>query len=201
MFSRLLVLAVALPTLLQALEITIGDYELPPRQKRSRDRKRLISRRMESGDHEHVEDFVKGRKLVEAREDEAEDPKDKWTTVFTEWETTSQLFRQCTNYDNTVDSIFMYYANNNFTAMRFTPKDDVDTDIDWSEIEARTDGSTCITKAAEGNYAMAQHWKWYGWFFTSGFACQVTNTYYNINDGQKCETDINESVFMISKSS
>lgn len=202
MVNRLWVLALCLPALIQALEFTIGDYELAPRVKKQRDRNRIISRRMPHGDHEEVEEFVKGRKL-EAREDEAEDPMDKWTTVFTTWETTSQLFKQCTVYDNTVNSIFMYYANSakNFAAMRFTPKDGA-TEPDFSSVsDANEDAATCITKAAAAGNAMAQHYQWWGWFWTWGYSCRASTTYYSLTDGQKCETDEEESVFLINKTS
>lgn len=202
MVNRLWVLALCLPALIQAMQFTIGDYELAPRVKKQPDRKRIISRRMPDGDHEHVEEFVKGRQL-EAREDEAEDPMDKFTVVFTEFETTSQLFKQCTTKDNTVNSIFLYYADSakNFTAMRFTPKDGT-TEPDFSSVDdASADAGTCITKAAEAGKAMAQHYQWWGWFWTTGYSCRASTTYYKLTDGQKCETTEVESVFLINKTS
>jgi len=201
MFRRLCLLAVCLPSLIQALEITIGDYELAPREVKVPARRRIVSREMANGDSEHVEEVV-GAMELEAREDEANDPMDEWTQVFTDFLTTSQLFKQCTVMDSTVNSMFLYYANpaKNFTSIRFTPKANIDQ-VSFQEIEARDDASTCITKAAEQNFAMAQHWFWQGWFWTSGFACKVSNTYYALTDGQKCTTSQFASYFLINKTS
>jgi len=207
-------LAVCLPALIQALEITIGDYELAPRELVVPARTRIVSREMANGDFEHVEETVEAEELdeetedtiqpteLEAREDKANDRMAKWTQVFTEFLTTSRLFKQCTVTDSTVKSMFLYYANPalKFTSVRFTPKAGIDK-VKFKRIRGNTDYSTCITKAAEGNYAMAQYYYWSSWFWTSGYSCKASTTYYALTDGQKCTRKRYPSLFLINKTS
>jgi len=197
MAGNMWLLALCLPALLQGLEITVGEYELAPRTDQV-PRTRIVSRMMENGDYEEVEETVSGSLNIEGREDQGDDPGMKWTTVFNEWRTASHLLRQCTIVENTVQANLYYYNGyTNFTAVRFTPKKDANHTGDFREIDGRDDIVTCLELAANGGYAVAQHFRWYGWIWTTGFACRASKIHYNLTEGEKCERDKTDAVFLI----
>lgn len=186
--NAVLGVAIWLPALTYGLRFTIGDYKVTEEGARTLN-----------------------RLAINSRMDHNSDPMYKYTTVFTKWYTESQLFKQCTNDDNTVYGFLRYYVNyydpknpttsKKYSMTRYVPSTK-ESDPDYAKAYDSTDFGHCSENAAKGNYSsMMTYYGYNNGFLGIGsykyFGCKVSKTHYDIADGQKCDDSGKFGVYIV----